>query len=69
MSSDVGADQVLVFQLSGFYILPVKSLAEPPPELLVREKSEKFIDVQPILCMVRLKGGEQFDPNRWQQFP
>ena len=47
---------------------------EPPEELLVRAKSEVFIDslkkemvqnptadVQPLLCLVRLKSDEEFD--------
>ena len=56
------------------YNIPVSTLVEPPNELLVRVKSEKFIDalkdemlenptrdVQPLLCIVRLKDGEAFD--------
>ena len=49
----------------GYYLLPVSTLIEPPEELLVRAKSDKFIDslkeemlenpthdVQPLLCIV-----------------
>ena len=58
----------------GYYLLPVSILVEPPDELLVRVKNEKFIhslkqemmenptgDVQPLLCVVRLKDDEEFD--------
>ena len=57
-------------------MLPVSALNEPPTSLLVREKSGKFIeslklemlqnrtcDVQPLLCMVKLRDGEAFDRN------
>jgi hypothetical protein len=59
---------------AGYYLLPVSTLVEPPEELLVRVKSEVFIDalkreiienatrdVQPLLCLVRLKEGEEYD--------
>lgn len=49
-------------------------MIEPPKDLLVREKSTKFIeslkeemlenptrDVQPLLCIVRLKNDEEFE--------
>lgn len=52
----------------------MSTLVEPPEELLVRAKSDKFInalkeemlenptrDVQPLLCIVRLKDDEEFD--------
>jgi DNA repair exonuclease SbcCD nuclease subunit len=52
----------------------VSSLVEPSEELLVRSKSEVFIDalkkemienatrdVQPLLCLVRLKDEEEYD--------
>ena len=55
-------------------MLPVSSLFEPPEQLLVRDKSDVFVevlkkemvanpigDVQPLLCIVRLKEGEKFD--------
>ena len=61
----------------GYYLLPVSTLIEPPEELLVRVKSEKFIeglkeemlenptcDVQPMLCVVRLKEDEEFDDKK-----
>ena len=56
-------------------------MVEPPEELLVREKSEKFIgslkeemlenptrDVQPLLCIVRLKPDEEFDEKLKQGY-
>lgn len=58
----------------GFFVLPVSSLVEPPEHLLVRDSSDAFVeilmkemlvnptgDVQPLLCIVRLKEGEVFD--------
>lgn len=52
----------------------MSTLNEPPEELLVRSKSDTFIealkeemlenptrDVQPLLCLVRLNDGEDFD--------
>ena len=55
-------------------MLPVRSLQEPPRELLVRDRnpqmvsllkqemlSNPFGDVQPILCIVQLKENEPFD--------
>ena len=52
------------------------SLIEPPPSLVIREKSDKFIkalkkemlsnptaDVQPLLCIVQLQDGQGFSPN------
>ena len=55
-------------------MLPVKSLRQPPENLLVRDCNEKVVselkqemlanpyaDVQPLLCMVRLKDDETFD--------
>jgi len=60
--------------LSGFYMLPVCRLVEPPKHLLVRVKKQVFIealkqemldnpldDVQPILCIVQLKEKEKFE--------
>ena len=54
----------------------MSSLVEPSPEVLIRDKNEKFVEclkremmdnptanVQPILCLVRLEGGDQFNPN------
>ena len=54
----------------------MSTLIEPPDELLVRVKSDKFIsalkeemlenptrDVQPLLCIVRLKDDEEFDES------
>lgn len=54
----------------------MSTLNEPPKELLLRLKNETFIDVlkeemlenptrdvQPLLCIVRLKNGEEFDEN------
>ena len=62
--------------LTGFFQLPVETLIEPPGELLVREKNETFIqslkaemlenptaDVQPILCLVKLRNNQEFDSN------
>ena len=56
-------------------------MVEPPEKLLVREKSEKFIgslkeemlenptrDVQPLLCIVRLKPDEEFDEKLKQGY-
>ena len=64
---------VIIFIL-GYYMLPVRSLQEPPRELLVRDRnpqmvsllkqemlSNPFGDVQPILCIVQLKENEPFD--------
>ena len=61
---------------SGFYMLPVSCLIEPPDELLVGKTSQGFIeglkaemmdnptaDVQPILALVHLKTGDVFDPK------
>ena len=55
-------------------MLPVRSLQEPPAELLVRDRnpqmvsllkdemlSNPFGDVQPILCIAQLKDNEVFD--------
>ena len=63
------------FYTIGYY-LPVSTLIEPTDELLVRVKSDKFIsalkdemlenptrDVQPLLCIVRLKDDEEFDES------
>ncbi len=63
------------------FMLPVKSLREPPPQFLVRDCNEKvvsvlkeeimlnpFSDVQPILCMVSLKDGEIFDKTKKEGF-
>ena len=57
-------------------MLPVKSLQEPPDEMLVRDRNphvvaslklemleNAFSDVQPILCIAQLKSGESFDKN------
>ena len=65
----------------GFFTLPVTSLFEPPTELLVRDKSEKFIEslkremldnptanVQPMLCIVSLESGQQFNANIKEAF-
>lgn len=58
-------------------MLPVSSLVEPPPNILLRGKNEPFIeslmkemienptgDVQPILCVSDLNDGQEFDPER-----
>ena len=55
-------------------MLPVKSLQEPPDDLLVREVNTAVVsslklemqenpctDVQPLLCVVQLKSDEVFD--------
>ena len=52
------------------------SLIEPPPSLVIREKSDKFIealkkemlsnptaDVQPLLCIVQLQDSQEFSLN------
>ena len=56
-------------------MLPVKSLQEPPDEMLVRDRNphvaslklemleNAFSDVQPILCIAQLKSEESFDKN------
>lgn len=62
---------------TGYFMLPVSSLEEPPSNILLREKNEPFIeslmnemienptgDVQPILCIVDLNEGNEFDPER-----
>jgi hypothetical protein len=62
--------------LIGYFLLPVSVLNEPSEEILLRAKSDVFIDVlkdemlenptrdvQPLLCIVRLKDGEEFDEN------
>lgn len=61
-------------EFTGYYLLPVSTLIEPPEQLLVRAKSDKFIDslkeemlenptrdVQPLLCIVKLKDEDDFD--------
>ena len=57
-------------------MLPVSSLKEPPSNILLRDKNEMFIetlkremldnptgDVQPILCIIELNNGQEFDPT------
>jgi hypothetical protein len=60
----------------GFHMLPVSLLSEPSDTSLIREKDEKFIaklkkemldnpigDVQPILCVVNLPEGAEFQAS------
>ena len=57
-------------------MLPVTSLIEPSDDLLVRDKNSQHIqalkkeiqcnpttDVQPMVCIVRKKEGEKYDPK------
>ena len=62
--------------LIGHFLLPVGCLKAPPNEWLVRDYDAKIVEqlklemianncsgVQPILCIVDLRGGELFDVN------
>ena len=64
----------LLYHVSGNFTLPIKCLEPPPEEWLVRECSKSVvdqlkqemvdntcIDVQPILCIVKLKRDEAFN--------
>ena len=66
----------IIYIHTGVYMLPVSSLVEPSDDLLVRDKNVQHIealkkeiqtnpttDVQPMLCIVRMKGDDKFDPK------